>query len=173
MWSIGIATFIIGLPIFFVWDKFSSHTALESGNESSILANCNDKETIGDAGLTLVYQYDDDFNIVGVNGLIGIEELMHDCDQRIANIVVDEVKYEGVSDVITGFNARKPTSKKIDFFFNIDSADIYRASDKITKSDVQKLIHKGAKLIVVYQVCGSGGYFFVRDIFKLSALNNP
>lgn len=46
MWFIGIATFIIGLPIFFVWDKFSSYTATqkidESGNKSKSIKSLAD-----------------------------------------------------------------------------------------------------------------------------------
>lgn len=172
IWSIGIATVIIGFPVLFVWDKFYSHTTLESGNGSSILAN-SDKETIGDAGLTLVYQYDNNFNIVGVNGLIGIEELMADCDSRIAKVVVDKVEYKEGSDIITGFYAKKLASKKMDYFFSIDSDVVDRTLNKLSKLDVQKLIRKGEHLIVVYQVCGSGGFTSARDIFKWSALNNP
>ena len=95
------------------------------------------------------------------------------CDQRIADIVVDEVVYDGASTTIAGFRAKKPAPNEMYALFSIDSKAVYSALPNATRADVQKLIGKGARLIVVYQVCGSGGYISVRDIFKKSAINNP
>jgi hypothetical protein len=125
----------------------------------------------------IIYQYGDKGKIVGVNALVGIEEPMlaqgDNCDQRIAEVVVDEVVYEGASDMITGFRAKKPAPKEWYGIFKIDSKAIYNSIQRAVHQDVQKLINKGARLIVVYQMCGSGGFVSVRDIFKKSAVNNP
>ena len=125
----------------------------------------------------VIYQFSDQAKVIGVNALVGIEEPMlapgDNCDQRIAELVVDEVVYEGTSEKITGFRAKKPAPREFYGLFKIDSDAVYGALPNAARSDVQKLINKGARLIVVYQVCGSGGFLSVRDIFKRSALNNP
>ncbi len=41
------------------------------------------------------------------------------------------------------------------------------------RGHVENRIKKGAKLIVVYQICGSGSFVSVRDVFDKSAINNP
>ena len=124
----------------------------------------------------LVYQFGSK-RVIGVNGLVGIETPMVDplenCSQRIAEVVVDEVVYDGASDIIAGFRAKKPAPNEWYGMFTIHSDAVYGALSNAARGDVQKLINKGARLIVIYQVCGSGGHVSVRDIFKKSALNNP
>jgi hypothetical protein len=124
----------------------------------------------------LIYQYGDNANIVGVKALVGIEAPMvapgDNCDQRIADVVIDEVVYEGKSDIIAGFRSKKPAPNEWYGLFSIDYRAVYDTLPNATRSDVQKLIKKGAKLIVIYQVCGSGGQVTVRDIFKKTAINN-
>lgn len=126
---------------------------------------------------SIVYQLDNRAKITGVNGLVGIEEPFtkrgDNCSQRIADLVVDEVVYKGDSDMIAGFRATKPAPNEWYGIFHIDSDALYKAISNTTKSDVQKLIKKGAQLIVIYQVCGNGGFVSVRDIFKQSSINNP
>lgn len=121
----------------------------------------------------LVYQFDSKAKIIGINALVGIDAPMADCDQRIADVVVDEVVYQGASNIVEGFRAKKPAPNEWYALFSIDSQAVYSALPNASRGNVQKLISKGAKLIVVYQVCGSGGHVSVRDIFKKSALNNP
>jgi hypothetical protein len=125
----------------------------------------------------IVYQFNDHAKITGVNGLVGIEEPYtkpgDNCDQRIADVLVDEVVYEGASDMIVGFRAKKSAPKEWYGIFRIDGNAVYKALPNATHSDVQKLIKKGTQLIVIYQICGSGGFVNVRDIFKKTAINNP
>lgn len=124
-----------------------------------------------------VYQFGSNGKVVGINALVGIEKPMvevgDNCDQRIADLVVDEVVYEGLSEIISGFRAKKPAPNENYVLFTIDSKAVYGALPNAARRDVQKIINKGSRLIVIYQVCGSGGYFSVRDIFKKSAVNNP
>ncbi|ARU30757.1 hypothetical protein CAP31_03065 [Sulfuriferula sp. AH1] len=125
----------------------------------------------------LVYQFGSNGKVIGINALVGIEEPMveigDNCDQRIADLVVDDVVYERSSETISGFRAKKPAPNEINALFTIDSKAVYGALPNASRRDVQKIISKGSRLIVVYQVCGSGGYFSVRDIFKKGAVNNP
>jgi hypothetical protein len=101
-----------------------------------------------DAEPAIVYQYDSRSNVIGVNGPIGIGEPMDDCSQRIADVKVDEVVYEGASDIIVGFRATKPAPNEWYGIFRIRSDVVYKAIPNATRSDVQRLIKKGAQLIV-------------------------
>jgi len=125
----------------------------------------------------IVYQYGKAFNVIDINGLVGIEAPMVDpgdgCSQRIADLTVDEVVYNGVSDSIAGFRAKKPAPKEWYGLFTIDSDAVYGALSKNEAYDIRRLIKKGERIIVIYQVCGSGGFASVIDIFKKSAINNP
>ncbi len=129
------------------------------------------------ADVGIQYQYDDKLKRIGVNAIVGIEEPMtapgDNCDQRIANVVVDEVVYDGASDMIAGFRAQKPAPKEWYGIFRIDTNAFYKSIPNAAHGDVLKIIKKGANLIVTYQVCGSGGFVLVRDIFKNTAINNP
>lgn len=128
-----------------------------------------------DAGIE--YQFGDKLKITGVNAIVGIEEPMtapgDNCSQRIAEVVVDEVVYEGSSDMVAGFRAKKPAPKEWYGIFRINTDALYKSIPNAAHGDVLKLVKKGANLIVTYQVCGSGGFVNVRDIFKKSAINNP
>lgn len=128
-----------------------------------------------DAGIE--YQFGDKLKNTGVSAIVGIEEPMtapgDNCSQRIADVVVDEVVYEGVSDMLAGFRAKKPAPKEWYGIFRINTDALYKSIPNAAHGDVLKLVKKGANLVVTYQVCGSGGFVNVRDIFKKSAINNP
>lgn len=122
------------------------------------------------------YKYKDR-QIVDVTALVGIEEAQAQpgdgCEHRISDLVVDEVVYKGTSELVEGFRAKKPAPVEWYGLFRIDSDALYKSISNAEHGNVPKLIKKGAKLIVVYQVCGNGGFVYVRDIFKKSAINNP
>ena len=124
------------------------------------------------ADVTIQYQYDNKPNITGVRAIVGIEEPLSDCDQRIADLVIDEVVYDGASDLVLGFRAKKPAPQEWYGIFRINDA-LYKSISNVEHSQITNLIKKGARVIVTYHVCGSGGYVYVRDIFKKSAMNNP
>lgn len=131
--------------------------------------------TLALADVGLEYEYDSHFKVIGVNGLVGIEDPLTDpieaCSQRIATVVVDSVVYETNSQKITGFKAKIPAPMKSNMLINLDSDQIYKSLAKKAQPDVSKLIRKGADLIVTYQTCGSSGYASATNIFKKSALN--
>jgi hypothetical protein len=125
----------------------------------------------------IIYQYGSNTKVIGVNAIVNIEDAMvepiDNCDQRIADIVVDEVVYERASEIITGFRAKKPAPNEFYALFTIDNKALYDQLPNPQRRDVQRIIGKGARLVVIYQVCGSGGFLSVRDVFKRSAVNNP
>ena len=128
------------------------------------------------AKAAIVYEYDTHARVIGVSAIVGIEapmiEVGDNCSQRIADVVVADVVYRERG-VITAFRAKKPPPKEWYGEFRIDSNAIYRSLPNAKHLDVQKIIHKGAHLMVIYQMCGSGGFASVREIFKNSAVNNP
>jgi len=128
-----------------------------------------------DAGIE--YQYGNKLKVTGVNAIVGIEEPMtapgDNCSQRIADVVIDEVVYDGASDMVAGFRAKKPAPREWYGIFRIDTDALYKSIPNAAHNDVLKLIKKGASIIVTYQVCGSGGFVSVRDIYKKTAVNNP
>lgn len=125
----------------------------------------------------LVYERGLEGGVEDVRALVGIEEPMaapgENCDQRIAELVVDEVVYDGVSNMVAGFRATKPAPNEWYGIFRLDNAAVYKALPNSAHGDMLRLFKKGNELIVVYQVCGSGGFVSVRDVYKKSTLNNP
>ena len=127
----------------------------------------------------IVYRFSPKFEVIGVNAIVDLEPAMTEsgsgCEQRIADLIVDEVVYEGASDIVIGFRAQKPGSKANTWYglFSMNTKLLYRKLPNPERHNVQLLVKKEAKLIVVYQVCGSGGFSSVRDIYAKAAINNP
>lgn len=173
-YSIGTAVGIIVLAGFLVWDNslfifdindFKRYLGLgrAMGENRVALPTITSESPVFRP--SFAYQHDSEFNETGVNGLVAIDGYMQDCGQRIADVIVDKVKYNAGK--ISGFITKRP-----DFDFIIGSEADHFAMENKLNLDMQKLIYKGAHLIVVYQVCGSGGFTYPRDIFKWDALNN-
>lgn len=149
----------------------------------------------------IVYRYSagPKLEIAGVDGIVNLQEAYKDCSQGIADLVVDEVVYDGSTNIIVGFRANIPSSKTskwnawggflpdlIDRIWppksNLNSRDRYHLFEmrgfymslaNAERHYVGDLIKKGAKLIVAYQICGSGSFVSVRDVYDKSAINNP
>ena len=126
-----------------------------------------------------MYNYSSKFEVSGVNAVVDLEPAMTEsgsgCEQRLADLVVDEVVYEGASDIIIGFRAQKPGSSAKSWYglFSMNTKSLYQKLPNPERHNVQQLVKKGAKVIVTYQVCGSGGFSSVRDIYAKTAVNNP
>ena len=133
------------------------------------------------AGPGIVYKYTKPpkTDIVGVNAIVDLEsaetEQGSSCDQRIADLTIDEVVYQGASELIIGFRAMKPANGSSEWYtlFSMTTKELYEKLSNAERRYPQQLVKKGAKVIVTYQVCGSGGFVSVRDIFAKSAINNP
>ena len=133
---------------------------------------------VAQPGISYRYGPPPKMEIIEVTAIVDLEEAMTDaknCEQRIADLVIDEVVYEGTSEIVTGFRALKPGvgTKPWYALFEMDTKALYRNISNSERRNVQMLIRKGAKIIVSYQVCGSGGFISVRDVFLKSAVNNP
>jgi len=119
----------------------------------------------------IAYEYDSHAKRVGMRGLLRIEDTEMDCENRIGDVIVDEVSFIRGSKKISGFNTTKSSSIG---YINIDLDAFYRFASDSEQAEISKLIEKGSRLIVIYQACGaSGGFRSVLDLFKQSSLNNP
>ena len=135
--------------------------------------------SFAEPGIVYRYSTPPKLEISGVNGIVELEAAMTEpgsgCEQRIADLVVDEVVYEGTSEMLIGFRAKKPANGSSEWYglFSMATKALYQNLSNAERRNIQQLIRRGAKLIVIYQICGSGGFASVRDVFAKSAVNNP
>jgi len=96
---------------------------------------------------------------------------MPDCQQALREVVIDTVEYdEPMSDTIVGFRTRDDPAQGVTAF-PIESEPLYRTLSNAQQADVARVIHKGPETVLVrYQVCGSGGYVSVLDIYRTATI---
>lgn len=127
-------------------------------------------------GIVYRYAISPKLQIVGVDAVVDLEpaETGNNCSQGIAETTIDEVAYEGTTDIIIGFKAQKPGTASNAWYglFRMATSVLYRKLPNAERHYVQILIRKGARVIVVYQVCGSGGFVSVRDVWARAAMNS-
>ena len=134
---------------------------------------------IAEPGIVYRYSSSPKVEVIGVSAVVDLEAAMTEtgsgCEQRIADLSIDEVVYEGASDIVIGFRAQKPGNGTNTWYgvFAMDTKALYRKLPNPERHNVQLLVKRGAKVIVTYQVCGSGGFASVRDIYAKSAVNSP
>lgn len=165
----------------------------------ALLALSISSVAIAESRIVFRYSTDPKPRITGVAAIVNLEEPYKECDQRIADLVVDEVVYDGSSGIIVGFRAQKPSSKTSGWNFwggflpdlidriwppksDLGSREwyglfamkgFYMSLANAERGHVGDLVKKGAKLIVSYQICGSGSFVSVRDIYDKATINNP
>jgi hypothetical protein len=114
--------------------------------------------------------------------IAGLQGAYVDCDQRLADLIIDEVVYRGASTTVIGFRAKKPGADKGITLFEMDTYELYRRLGRLPEyagpgyaenRDVQKVIRKGQRVLVVYQMCRSGGEKHVRDVFQIDNRLHP
>lgn len=102
--------------------------------------------------------------------MIGFEDAytqpMDNCSQHIAEVVVGDIAYDGASEIIAGFRMDPARSKNGVTLYRIDPADITAGKMR----ELQKIVRKGSRLIVLAQTCGMGRFTSVREIWLKSAL---
>jgi hypothetical protein len=102
--------------------------------------------------------------------MIGFEdaytEPMDNCQQHIAEVVVGEIAYDGPSEIIAGFRVDPAKSTNGVTLYRIDPADITAGKMR----QLQKIVRKGARLVVLAQTCGMGHFTSVRELWLKNAL---
>lgn len=94
-------------------------------------------------------------------------EPMANCRQHIAEVVVSEVAYDGPSEIIAGFRVDPARAANGVTLYRIDPADVTAGQMR----QLQKIVRKGARLIVLAQTCGMGRFTSVRELWLKSALD--
>ena len=98
--------------------------------------------------------------------MLDLEKPFTDCRQQISDIIVDDVVYNGASEMIEGV--------RVDAAKSTNGITLYRISNtNITLGQMRALnllVVKGAPLIVLSQTCGSGRFTTVRELWSKSVL---
>lgn len=107
-------------------------------------------------------------------GVVGLQDAytdpMDNCGQRIADVTIREVVYDGASDIIEGFRISNPKKDEPRKRFIIDELHNLSMGQM---GELSRIVEAGAKVIVIYQICGSGKFHTVRELWLKSAVNNP
>lgn len=106
------------------------------------------------------------------SSFVDIEAAMPDCGQHIAEVVIDQVVYKNVSDIIAGFRIERPSPNGLYSLYRIRTSSYEHLSKVEQYSVLSDLVSKGAQLIITYQICGSGGFIYVENIYKASVFND-
>ena len=124
------------------------------------------------AAPSVVYRY----NMAGAQTPIAIIDLeraytapSENCSQRFAEVKIDQVVYDGVSEIIAGFRAKKPQPNEWTGLFRLTTKDL----GKFEMRELAKIVQQGHKIFTLYQICGSGEFVSVREIWLKDAVNNP
>lgn len=118
--------------------------------------------TLAEPQYVIKYSKLDDITIKGV---VGLEEPMELCEQHIRELSVQDVIYHTNSDYIVGFRAKKKERNFPLPLFSMKTDELYANSGNVARLYLHQIVYSGAEVIVTYQVCGSGGFISVRDVF--------
>lgn len=104
--------------------------------------------------------------------MIGFEDAhtqpLSNCRQHISEITVSEIAYNGPSELIAGFRVDPEKAVNGITLYRFGSANDITAEEM---QQLQKIVRKGAKLIVLAQTCGMGRLTTVRELWLKSSLN--
>lgn len=150
-----ITKVILGLIFLLSW----SHSLAED-NPS---ARADDTEEISVPAP--IYKIGKNGKIIGISGIANLHPISKDdgCDARIKYLTIDEIAYEGVSEIIGGIRSKGD-------LYLVDSELMLSIFSNAERSWVKNLFAKGNKVLVPYLVCGSGGFLFIRDIYMASSI---
>ena len=96
--------------------------------------------------------------------IIGFEDAytrpMDNCQQHIVEVVVGEIAYDGLSEIIAGFRIDPAKAVNGVILCRIEPTDVTAGKMR----QLQRIVRKGAKLIDLAQTCGMGGFTSVREV---------
>lgn len=109
--------------------------------------------------------------------LIGLSEVWRSggasgCENHIGTFEVEEIAYDGVSEIVGGIRVKPVVSfwdKKSSTAPSLMRLNTDKLSN-IERSWLPTLVDKGSKLLIAYNICGSGGFQYVRDIYRQDKL---
>ncbi len=105
---------------------------------------------------------------VAIIGLTNVPKPHDGCASHMGQFIVDEVAYDGVSEIIGGIRVRDASKPK-------DPPKLMRMDtdglSNLEASWLPYLVQKGNNLRIAYNVCGNGGFHLVRDIYLSDKLS--
>jgi hypothetical protein len=106
--------------------------------------------------------------------LLGLDEVYgykSGCENHAGFFEVDDIAYDGISEIVGGIRVKAVRKDSTDServtLMTFDTKTSLSNSDK---SWVSTLVSKGSKLFIAYAICGNGGYYQVRDIYRTDNL---
>ncbi|MAE50732.1 MAG: hypothetical protein CMH27_02870 [Micavibrio sp.] len=106
--------------------------------------------------------------------LIGLDKAPEDgdmCSTHFGKFMVDDIAYEGVSEMIGGIRVKQinkdmSVDKQVKLI-RLDTSDLSNAAS----GWLPTFFNKGKPLLIAYNVCGNGGFHYARDIYDPENLN--
>jgi hypothetical protein len=114
--------------------------------------------------------------------LLGLDEVWgyrSGCDNHAGFFEVDDIAYDGVSENVRGIRVKAlrkdlTDSERVTLMtINTNTSLSNNTNTSLSNADrswVSTLVSKGSKLFIAYAICGSGGYYQVRDIYRADNL---
>ena len=108
--------------------------------------------------------------------LVGLQEAFNDagCSFQLGNFIVDSIAYEGTSNLVAGVRVlrlasltSKPKDDDVPYLITIDTSKLSEAD----KGWIPKMVRRGSRLLISFNLCGSGGFESARDIYRADGLD--
>lgn len=122
-----------------------------------------------DVGGIMVYHFKPNGTVSGLDGMINLDEKTDfqdadRCEHRAAVVTIDAVVYEGVSEIVAGFRTEDDT------LYRVSIEALYKNVANSQRGLIRDLFKRSQQVLISYSVCGSGGFIFLNEIFKVSAV---
>jgi hypothetical protein len=106
--------------------------------------------------------------------LLGLDEVYgytSGCENHAGFFEVDDIAYDGISEIVGGIRVKALRKDSTDSErVTLMTFDTKSSLSNADRSWVSTLVSKGSKLFVAYAICGNGGYYQVRDIYRADNL---
>ena len=120
-------------------------------------------------GGIMVYHFTANGKVNGLDAMINLDPITDAkeanlCHYSAAIMTINTVVYEGISEVVAGFRTEDDTLIRVEIdalYKNVSNAERYLVKD---------LFKRGQQVLASYSVCGSGGFIYLREIYKANAL---
>lgn len=127
--------------------------------------------SLSSAETSIAYEYPLHGRDKKIMGIVSNETV--GCSRRIMALTIDSVDFLPGTDEVTGFRAeiKNARGERQIHLFQFEENSLYKKLPNSERPVIQNLIRRGEQVIVTYDICGNGGYFYVHDIFSRQAIN--
>jgi DNA uptake protein ComE-like DNA-binding protein len=122
-----------------------------------------------DIGGIMVYHFKPSGGVSGLDGVINLDQKtdLQDaerCEHSSAIVKIHTVVYEGVSEIVAGFRTDDDT------LYRVSIEALYKNLANSQRGLLKDLFKRNQNVLTSYSVCGSGGFIFINEIYKVSAI---